>query len=63
MKEVKLTQYDLDQIKNAALAEWREKSISYKTPDTFVCECYVTAILAFCNAKGYTVVNGKIYVK
>ena len=34
MKEVKLTQYELDQIKNAALAEWREKSISYKTPDT-----------------------------
>lgn len=63
MKEIKLTEQDLNTIKAAALAEWREKSISYKTPDTFVCQCYVTAFLAFCNAKGYTVVEGKVYVK
>ena len=63
MKEITLTEHDLNTIKNAALAEWREKSISYKTPDTFVCQCYMTAFLAFCKAKGYTVVEGKLYVK
>lgn len=63
MKEIKLTDKDYQDIKTAALNEWREKSISYKTADEFVCRCYVSAFISFCNAKGYTLLDGKVYVK
>lgn len=63
MIEVKLTDSDYQTIKTLALNEWREKSLTYKNADNYNCICFMTAFLHFCKAKGYTVIDGKIYVK
>lgn len=63
MKQVELTEQDYRAIKDMALSLWRERSISYKTPEEFVCQCYVSAVVTFCNARGLTLVDGKFYAK
>lgn len=63
MKQVELTEQDYRVIKDMALSTWREKAISYKTPEEFVCQCYVAAVVTFCTARGLTLVDGKFYAK
>lgn len=63
MKEINLTDRDYREIKDLALSEWKEKSISYKTAEEFVCRCYVNAFTSFCRARGYSLLDGKVYVK
>lgn len=63
MKEHKLTDQDYRAIKDMALNLWKERSISHKTADDFVCRCYVDAVTSYCSARGLTLVDGKFYVK
>lgn len=63
MKQVELTEQDYRAIKDMALSLWRERSISYKTPEEFVCQCYVAAVVAFCTSRGLTLQDGKFYAK
>lgn len=63
MQEVTLTEQDYQTIKSSALNEWQSNTLTYKNADNYNCICYMKAFLAFCKSKGYTVVDGKIYVK
>jgi hypothetical protein len=63
MKLVELTQQDYRAIKDMALNMWRDRAISYKNAEEFVCQCYVAAVAAFCTSRGLTLQDGKFYEK
>lgn len=63
MKLIELTQTDYRVIKEMALNEWRDQSLTYKNAEEFVCRCYVSAVASFCNARGLTLIDGKFYAK
>lgn len=63
MKEIKLSDKDYQEIKQLALNQWRENPITYKNAEEFNCRCFVQAFIGYTNSKGYTLLDGKLYVK
>lgn len=61
MNKVELTDKDYRDIKDMALTLWRDKNISYRAPEDFVCRCYVEALGAFCKVRGLTLRDGNFY--
>lgn len=58
MKEIELTNYDLSRIKDLAHKEWINNSMK---DDTFLCQCYMTAIKVYLNSRGIVLKDGKLY--
>lgn len=58
MKEYKITEKDLQSIKDLAHGLWVQDAIRN---EYFVVQCYVKATIGFLNSRGLKVVEGKLY--
>lgn len=58
MKEYKLTEKDLQSIKDMAHYHWVRDTIQ---SEYYVVQCYVKATIGFINSRGLKVVEGKLY--
>lgn len=55
--EAELTPADRRTVKDAALGLYTSRTQDRHNQDTFVSDCYVTAVLTLLNSKGYSLVK------
>jgi len=60
---MKITKYDLQQIRHIALQNFKDKSSQDLSSDEFVVDCYVDAVLGFLKRNGTEVILDRNFYK
>jgi hypothetical protein len=63
MKEVKLTDDDYSFIASRAADKFSKDSAYRFSGTSFLCKCYISAVLEFTNSKKIVIIDGKIIEK